>query len=56
MSTGWHWMRAVYLIGGVMFCIQAVMLKEWTGMLPGVYFALMGLLGFGCAGGQCRRY
>lgn len=27
---------------------------QWFGVIFGVYFASMGLFGFGCAGGNCR--
>lgn len=53
-STGWSFRRIIYLGMGILILIQAIGLAQWFGVLLGIYFALMGLLGFGCAGGNCK--
>jgi hypothetical protein len=51
--TGWGFRRALYLIAGLFIIAEAVMEKQWLFLIAGVYFAAMGLLGFGCAAGNC---
>lgn len=50
---GWNLRRALYLVGGIMIIIYAMVAKEWWGALLGGYFAAMGLFNFGCASGNC---
>ena len=49
----WHTVRVVYLLIGVLISGYAVFTKEWTGLLPGGYFAAMAIFHFGCATGGC---
>ncbi|MCB0698411.1 MAG: hypothetical protein H6551_11935 [Chitinophagales bacterium] len=50
---GWNYRRVMYLVFGCIAVAQAFMTKQYFLVLFGVYFAAMGLLGFGCAGGHC---
>ena len=54
ITSGWSVMRVVYLVIGLVIAFQSAMLREWFGLAIGVYFAAMGLFGFGCAGGSCN--
>ena len=45
--------RAVYILGGVAFIALAIKDHIWWIALPGLYFAAMGIFGFGCASGAC---
>lgn len=51
--TGWTFNRALYALMGIFIIIQSVMQHEWIGILPGGYFAAMGIFSFGCAAGSC---
>lgn len=51
--TGWNWMRAIYLITGIIIMIQAVINQMWIGLLLGGYFAVMAVFSLGCAAGNC---
>jgi hypothetical protein len=51
--SGWNTRRVFYAAIGTAIVVMSLVQKEWWGALPGAYFALMGLLGFGCAGGNC---
>lgn len=51
--TNWSIRRVLYLALGIIVIIQAVHDREWLWLMPGGYFASMGLLGFGCAAGNC---
>lgn len=52
--TGWTFARALYFILGMAVIIQAIVEKQYIGLIFGAYFASMGLFGFGCAGGSCN--
>ena len=52
--SGWNFRRAVYLAAGLFITVPAILEKQWMILLPGVYFAAMGLFGFGCAAGNCQ--
>ncbi len=51
--TGWTLGRALYALAGIFIIVQSVMQQEWIGILPGGYFAAMGIFSFGCAAGSC---
>lgn len=51
--TGWSFRRVLYLAMGIAIMIQGIHDKEWVWLLPGLYFAAMGLFAFGCASGNC---
>lgn len=53
ITTNWTLIRVVYLLLGGIIAFQSGMQGEWLGMSFGIYFAAMGLFGFGCAGGAC---
>lgn len=53
LTQGWSARRVLYLLIGLAIAIQAGMVREWFGVAAGGYFAVMGLFGFGCAGGNC---
>lgn len=54
ISRGWTFSRIVFVILGSLIVIQAVEQAHWAIMLVGLYFASMGVSGFGCAGGNCN--
>lgn len=49
----WHVYRIIYLAIGLFFCVYAMVNKDWTASLPGIYFASMAIFHFGCAAGRC---
>lgn len=51
--TGWTWMRALYLIIGVVMVVQSIIDRQWLFVLFGAYVASMGIFAFGCASGSC---
>lgn len=51
--TGWTFSRVLYLAMGIIILIQSVMIRQWMGMVLGLYFAAMGIFAFGCAAGNC---
>ncbi|MFZ1528944.1 MAG: hypothetical protein WAT19_09340 [Ferruginibacter sp.] len=55
LLTGWTPTRVMYTVIGILITIQAFYLHEWFLGIAGLYFTSMGVFGFGCAGGQCRR-
>jgi hypothetical protein len=50
---GWNFQRVLFLAFGILIIAQAISERSWVGLLPGIYFAAMGLFAFGCAGGNC---
>lgn len=53
LLKNWTWIRAVYLLIGILLIFQAAIDDQWLGVLLGSYISAMGLFGFGCAGGSC---
>ena len=53
ITTGWTFIRVLYLIMGIIVIGQALQQQQWLGVLFGGYFASMGLFSFGCAAGNC---
>lgn len=53
LIEGWSLVRVLYTLLGAYIVADAMMSTNWFVLLPGVYFLAMGLLGFGCAGGNC---
>jgi hypothetical protein len=51
--AGWNFQRVIYVLIGVSIMVQSVAQHEWLGVLPGGYFASMGIFAFGCAAGNC---
>ncbi len=51
--TNWTFIRAVYLIIGIVVILQSVMSHQWFGLVFGGYIASMGLFAFGCAANNC---
>lgn len=55
LRYNWSIIRVMYLIIGVAVVYSSFDEQQWFGIFLGAYFFLMGLLGFGCAGGNCQR-
>lgn len=55
IKSGWTIRRVLYLVLGLIVLVQALVEKQWLGALFGAWFAGMGLLGVGCAGGACAN-
>lgn len=53
ITTGWTFIRVLYLVMGIIVIGQAVSQQQWLGVLFGAYFASMGVFRFGCAAGNC---
>jgi hypothetical protein len=53
LIRGWSVTRVLFALLGACIVADAVMSTNRFALLPGVYFLVMGLLGFGCAGGNC---
>lgn len=53
ITSGWSWIRFIYLAMGIFIIVQSILLRQWVGVLFGGWFATMGLLGLGCAAGAC---
>ena len=51
--TNWTFSRGLYAVVGFGLVIKGFMSQNWTGVLIGGYFSLMGIFAFGCAGGHC---
>lgn len=51
--TGWTLIRILYVALGAIIITYSILNHEWFGILFGVYFASMGLFGYGCASGNC---
>lgn len=50
---GWNVQRGMFVLVGAIIIAQSVTEHIWLGMLPGIYFMIMGLFALGCAGGNC---
>lgn len=50
---GWTFHRGLYLVLGGFMMIQSALNNQWIGVVPGLYFASMGIFAFGCASGKC---
>ncbi|MBS1593453.1 MAG: hypothetical protein JST90_03965 [Bacteroidetes bacterium] len=53
ITTGWTFVRALYLIMGIIFMVQAIGERQWMMLAFGAYFGSMGLFNYGCASGAC---
>ena len=53
ITTGWTFIRALYLFMGITLMEQALTQNQWFGLAFGGYFASMALFSFGCASGNC---
>lgn len=49
ITSGWTFIRGLYLVMGLFVIGHAVYAGEWMIGLIGVYFASMGLFNYGCA-------
>lgn len=54
LLSGWNLPRLLYLAIGILILFQAFSESQWWGVALGAYMSLMGLFGFGCAGGACH--
>jgi hypothetical protein len=55
ITSGWTFIRVLYLVLGVFVIAQSIHDKQWVGLVLGAYVAAMGLFAFGCAAGNCYR-
>ncbi|MGB5025705.1 MAG: hypothetical protein WBO44_10160 [Saprospiraceae bacterium] len=53
IQSGWTFIRFIYLIFGGYIVVESILDHQWLGLALGIYFASMGLFGFGCASGNC---
>lgn len=53
LKYNWTFTRILFVAMGITILIQAFMMMQWPGIFLGVYFLSMGVLGLGCAGGNC---
>ncbi len=53
IKTGWNFQRIFFFAIGTLVVVQSLMSKHYLEASLGLYFAAMGLLGFGCATGNC---
>ena len=53
LLTGWTITRVFYLLIGLFIIINALIIREYYGILFGAYALAMGLFRFGCAAGAC---
>lgn len=53
IKNGWTITRVIFLVFGLIIMIHSVADAKWFGLIPGAYFASMGLFAFGCASGNC---
>lgn len=53
LITNWTWVRALYLVFGIVMLLQTLADRQWLMVLPALYVSAMGLFGFGCASGNC---
>lgn len=53
LIKGWSVIRVLFTLLGAYIVADAVISTNQFALLPGVYFLAMGLLGFGCASGNC---
>lgn len=51
--TGWTWVRGAFLFMGLWMIIQTALEGQWLGIVLGLWLAIMGLFGIGCAAGNC---
>ncbi len=50
---GWNIQRILFLVAGSFVLVQSIIAADWLGISMGGYFSVMGVLGLGCASGQC---
>lgn len=53
LTTGWSFMRIIYLLMGVLILSQSIADRQWMLSFVGLYFIAMALFALGCAGGTC---
>lgn len=53
LFTNWSFIRAFYLLMGLLILGSSIPGPEWLGILFGAYVCVKGLFGFGCAAGYC---
>jgi hypothetical protein len=51
ITTGWILMRVIYVAMGVFLIGSSYEIQQWFGVTFGLYFASIGVFGFGCASG-----
>lgn len=53
LLKNWTLTRALFVVLGTVVIVQAILERQWFGIVFGSYFASMGLFSFGCASGNC---
>lgn len=53
LSGGWHFMRILRLVFGVVFAVQAVMMKDYLVGMTSAFFLYQGVTNTGCCGESC---
>jgi hypothetical protein len=53
LKYNWSFIRILFVVMGITILIQAISMIQWPGVFLGTYFLSMGVLGLGCAGGNC---
>jgi len=51
--TMWTFRRVIFTGLGLFLIGQSLVEKQWIGFIIGIYFASMGIFGFGCGAGYC---
>jgi hypothetical protein len=53
LKYNWSFIRILFVGMGITILIQALTIMQWPGIFLGGYFLTMGILGLGCASGNC---
>jgi hypothetical protein len=54
LLSNWNFMRVIRLVLGIFIMVQAVVVKDWTMGLLGIFFTALPVLNIGCCGaGGC---
>lgn len=53
LFTGWHLMRVLRMAFGIIFVVQAIMMKDALVGLMALFFLYQGITNTGCCGESC---
>ncbi len=53
ITQNWTLQRALFVIVGLVFAVNAIIDAEWIILLFGLYLTSMGIFSFDCASGAC---
>lgn len=51
--SNWSIVRLLYVVLGILICIQAIYSEQWFELIIGAYFLVMAVFAIGCATGNC---